>query len=291
MRFPAWLSALIILVCCVAGGAEAREKPIPKTPEKFTDYMAERFAEAVPSAKVTVKTPLQLEVVVSNGPHTVMLARVWDFCERERRNCRKEIDDFLSNMPAAMVENADSAKPSDIRVVVRTVGYAEQLRLIAKDHPGHEGIVRPFAGDLWMICVIDMPHGISQLTRDQMTKFHLSEDEAFALGLKNVAAALPPLAEHGHSSKDGKRNYAAGDFYDSSRLLLHESWAEMSKAMSGHLIVAVPSNDFILYGEGGSKAQLTGFADFAHEILSKAPKPLSDEVFHWTPTGWEMVKP
>jgi hypothetical protein len=291
MRFPAWLSALIILVCWVAGGAEAREKPIPKTPEKFTDYMADRFGEAMPGMRVTVKHPLELEVLVPNGPHSVMLARIWDFCERDRRNCRKVVDDFLANMPAAMVEDGDDAKPSDIRVIVRTAEYAEQLRRIEKDHPGHEGIVRPFAGNLWAVCVIDMPHGVMPLTHDRMVKLHLTEDEAFTLGLKNVAASLPPIAEQSRGSKDGKLEFATGSFYESSRMLLHDSWADLSKTMGGHLIVAVPATDFLVYGQGKEQLERTALGGLAHEILRKVPKPLSEDLYRWTPTGWEVDNP
>ena len=281
----------LTLLSLASAPAQAREKPIPKTEDKFTSYLADRFAEALPTAKVTVKGPLELEVVVQKGPHQVLLGRVWDFCARDRRHCRKEVDSFLETMPHVLVESTDDPKTADIRVVVRTTDYIEQLRRMGAAGSDHQAVFRQVAGNLWMVCVIDMSHGISTMTHGEMAKFHLTEDAAFALGLKNLAAALPPLAEHSHGPKGSTTKYAFGDFYESSRMLLHDSWADMAKVMGGHLVIAVPSNDFLIYGDGTTKADRVVMGGLAHEVLAETPKPISGDLFEWTPTGWRLANP
>ena len=287
------LVAMAAAILCLFASfpSQAREKAIPKTADKFTAYMADRFSDALPSVKASIKGPLELEVVSPKGRQQVFLNRVWDFCERDRRNCRKEVDSFLANMPSVVLETTDDSKPSDIRVVVRPSAYVEQLRKLGADRADYKGVFRPFAGDLWMICVLDMPHGVATLNQAGLAKLHLTEDEAFALGLKNLTATLAPLAEHSHEPKNSPINFATGDFYESSRMLLHDSWSGLAKAMGGHLIVAVPSSDVLVYGDGTAQLNRTALGGLVHEIVGKAPKPISSDLYEWTPTGWTVANP
>ncbi len=292
IQFAALIFALSLSSFLVGGPAYAREKPIPKTVEGFTAYMADRFAEAMPGDKVTVRGPLQLEVVVPAGPHTVNLNRVWDFCERDRRHCRKEVDGFLENMPGTMTEfSGREIKPADIRAVVRSSAYAAQVHRMAANGPDHDGIVRPIAGDVWMIVVVDRPHGIEPLNHGDMAKLGLTEDQAVALAIKNVAAALPPIEADTHPVQQTSFKMVGGDFYDSSRMLLHDSWAKLSAEMGGHLVIAVPNPDLLIYGNGSGNAERIVFGGFVRMVLGKADKPISADLFEWTPGGWKVVKP
>lgn len=142
-----------------------------------------------------------------------------------------------------------------------------------------------------MVCVGDSPHGIRILQHAQLTKLGLTEDQAIELGLKNTAAALPPLQADSHELKKYGLKFTAGDFYESSRILLHDSWAGMSKAMGGHLVIAVPTHDFLIYGNGSDKEGRVSLAAFANMVFDKAQKPMTPTLYQWTETGWEVVKP
>lgn len=282
---------LLILACVALASAGAREVPLPKDPDKFTDFMADRFGEAIPGGKVKVAGPLRLSLTLPDGGHTVYLDNIWHGCEADRRHCRKSIDAFVVNMTGAMKEETAEIKPADIRAVVRTADYADQARKAAGGKPERAPIVRPVAGELWMVCVGDSPHGIRVLQHAELTRLGLSEDQVIALALKNTAAALPPLADHTHELKKYGVKFAAGDFYESSRMLLHDQWAGMSKAMGGHLVIAVPTHDFLIYGNGSSREQRIPLAAFANMVMDKAQKPMSPTLYQWTETGWEVVKP
>jgi uncharacterized protein YtpQ (UPF0354 family) len=291
MRYRLLFPLLVALACMFGAQAQAREPALPKDPDKFTDVMAARFSDAIPGAKVTAKAPLRLEVVIANGAHTVYLDNIWSLCERDRRQCRKNIGDFLINMSGTMKEDSIAVKAADIRLVVRTADYVDQARKMAAGRPDRAVLTRPVAGDLWMICVGDSPHGIRVLQHAELAKLGLTDEQAIALGLKNTAAALPPLEADTHVLKQMGLKFATGDFYESSRMLLHEQWAAMSKTMGGHLVVAVPNNDFLIYGNGGGNGDRMVLSTFAKTVMEKAPKPMSASLFQWTPTGWEVVTP
>jgi uncharacterized protein YtpQ (UPF0354 family) len=284
--------AALLLFALLPVLAHAREKPIPKDIDKFTTFVAERMAEAMPELKVSITGPLSVGIVVAGEPSTVRLNAIWDFCERDRRRCREQIEDYVTTTSSMLREagEIEQIRPSDIRLVVRGPAYIEDLKNVAAGRPDFVGVFRPVAGDLWLICVADRPHGVQPLRQSDLAKLGLTEDQTIALGLKNLAAALPALAADTHVMKPGL-TFAAGDFYESSRMLLHDSWAEMSRAMGGHLVVAVPETDVIIYGNGGGNGDRLVLSAFAQTMAEKAPKPISVSLFEWTPDGWQVVTP
>lgn len=284
-RLP--LLALFVFACLFANLLLAREAAIPKTVDKFTDYMADRFADAMPEKKVTIKGPLELHVV----DYDLRLDSLWRSCAADRSDCANQVNLYLARLPAIMTELRDvEVKPADIRVVVRGTAYVEDVARSTAGMPEAAPVVRSVAGDIAMICVVDQPRGFKMLSHADLVKLNLSEDQAIALGLKNVAASLPPLVSVTEDAKQVGFKMASGDFYESSRMLLHDSWAETSKAMGGHLVVAVPQSDMLVYSDGGGNG-VTAVGAFARYVVAKAQKPISSSVFHWTPTGWEVAKP
>ena len=282
---------LLVLACIVVASARAREPALPKDADKFTAFMADRFSEAIPDSKVKVTGSLTLELNPGGGAHSIYLDNIWRTCAGDRRHCREQVKNFVANMIGTMKESSVEVKAADIRVVVRPADYAAQARKIAEGKPERAPIVRPVAGDLWMVCVADSPHGIRVLQHADLTKLGLAEDQAIALALKNTAAALPSLQADSHDLKKYGLKFAAGDFYESSRMLLHDQWVEMSKSMGGHLVIAVPNNDFLIYGNGAGQESRAALSAFAHMVVDKAPKPMNATLFQWTEAGWEVVKP
>jgi hypothetical protein len=269
----------------------ARSKAIPDDVDGFTEDLAGRFAKALPDRTVKVVGPLALEIGPPAKGDQVSLQRPWDYCQRERRQCAREVKDYVAEITGTIEESGAPTQASNIRVIVRGPGYVEQMRQIAANKPEAEGIVRPVAGGLSLICVVDAPHGVKTLEKGDLAALGLSEDQAIALGIKNVAAALKPLDQDTHIFPKLGVKFATGDFYESSRMLLHDDWAEMSKAMNGHLVVAAPSSDVLVFGNGGGNGDRIVLAGFVRTIAEMAPKPLSATLFHWTATGWEVAKP
>jgi len=271
---------------------QAREAPIPKDQDKFTAYMAKRFTEAEPAAKISVKGPLALNIERgANDTQTIFLTNVWDFCGRERRQCRKSVDDFIQKMSAIQRQSHTDPTMQNIRVVIRGSAYVRDLEEMGRKNPEHAPIVRPLGGDLWEVCVVDQPNGISQLQKGALSKLGLTEEQAVAAGEKNVAAALPPLEKDTRTVPKMGLTFAAGDFYETSRIALHTSWADLAKRYGGHLVVAAPTSDFLIYGNGTEKHDRLLLSAFAHTIVEKANRPISVTLLQWTQTGWEVVTP
>jgi uncharacterized protein YtpQ (UPF0354 family) len=178
-----------------------------------------------------------------------------------------------------------------LRVVVRNGQYVDGLRKMSESDPKAAGIFRPIAGDLWLVCVADGAHGIKLVNQDDITKLGLSVDQAIAVATEKTKAALPPLADKVHDLPENGLGYIAGDFYDTSRLIFHDDWAQLSRKMNGHLIVAVPGTDMLLYGDGSTPVKLDALRSFVISAAGQAQRPISSTLLHWTPSGWEPANP
>ena len=74
-----------------------------------------------------------------------------------------------------------------------------------------------------------------------------------------------------------------------SRLLLHADWAKASKQFGGHLIVAAPSAEELLYADGSSAEAIDALSALAHDRFAKAERGISPSVFEWQPERWVVV--
>jgi uncharacterized protein YtpQ (UPF0354 family) len=146
-----------------------------------------------------------------------------------------------------------------------------------------------FAGDLWLVCVADLPSSVRVLNRGDLEKLGLSKDEAIALGRQNVSASLRPLNAVTQPLPPQGFGYIEDNEYESSRILLHGEWAELAATMKGDLIVAVPGDRLTVYGDSGRPQAVPAMAAFARYALDRMQRPISATLFRWTPSGWEPV--
>jgi uncharacterized protein YtpQ (UPF0354 family) len=110
-----------------------------------------------------------------------------------------------------------------------------------------------------------------------------------ALAKRNLVAALRPFDTVVHGFPDEAFGYIRGDYYEASRLTLHDEWAPLAKKAKGSLIVAVPAIDVVLYADSGREQAMRAMTAVALDVVSKAQRPISAMLFKWTPEGWEPV--
>ncbi len=282
------IAALLLIAAVVSG--EARETAIPDDEAGFTAYLADAFAQQLPEARVVIVGPLHLAVTpAGSGTHDLYLHNVAGGCARDRRDCHRHVAAFVENMSASIKEEAAPVERSMVRAVLRHDAYIGQARKVGTRIAGAEPIVQPFAGDLWMVCVIDLPHGIKILNLRDMKKLGLSVGEAFALAQQNLSAGLKPLEAATRPSTPEGFWVVAGDYYDASRVMLHDAWRPIANQMKGSLVVAIPTNDVLLYADSAHEQAVKSMADHARYVVSTAERPLSAALFKWTPSGWEVI--
>lgn len=282
------LAALATALLAAIVGASAAAVPQDET--GFTAYVAQALSQALPEGRVSVERPLALTVSLPPNPGAFSLAleNVWRYCARSAQGCTDAVGTFVANSAATLRDAVAPIDKATLRAVIRSKTYLDDLRR-RPELNGSAPVAQPLAGDLWMLCVVDRKAGVKILTTGDLALLKLSEAEALKLATRNVSGALPPLKSVLHDVPSSGIGYIAGDFYASSRMLLHDDWADLARKLHGKLVVAVPAPDLLVYGEGKDRATLDAISAFARDAASKTERPISMSLFKWVVGGWEPV--
>jgi len=289
---------LVVIMSVVASSASAN---VPTDDAGLTAFAAEAFARGLPEAKVTIKGPLLLDLETSSSEGSadahvtkthlqITLHNVADHCRRDPEKCDQEVTTFVANFIATVKEMSTPIQKFELRVVVRSAEYVESARHRLAGRPDSDFVARQFVGGLWALLVADSAHAIKSVSAQNLAPLGLSADAAMSLGEQNVAAELGPLNTAIHELPPNGVGYINGNFYNSSRLLLHDDWKELSKSMNDHLVVAVPANDIVVYAAAGDPIALDAIGIMVKAVGMKSVRPLSGTLFKWVPGGWEIVR-
>jgi uncharacterized protein YtpQ (UPF0354 family) len=270
-----------VLVFSAALCSSALGQEVPKGQSAFTEHVAEQLRREVRGAEVTVKGPLTLTV----GELQANLDRIFAFCGVNATGCQREISTYVKGVAQAYSDRLAPLSKESVRIIVRTRAYVEGAI-------SNKVLLQPrdLAGGLVMLPAIDMPRTIKPLVLRDNEELGLSADEVFKLGLANLRKHLKPLMQIAGGVQPGQFGNIAGDVYHSSRLVLHGSWAPLAQAQGGKLIVAAPATDTVLYIADDSPLAIDALRALAGNVSRRRPNPLSIELLHWTPSGWEVVR-
>jgi hypothetical protein len=281
-RLPGLLACAILSLPNIAIAAK-----IPLDEEGFTTALAEAFRKVMPGFKVTIRGPLALTIVgPDSDSHQSALDTVYGFCQRNPENCDEAVKGHVAEMSDTFARKKTLDR-SLLRAVVRPVGYVDAIRKVfaGKEEPP----VAPFMGDLWIICMYDMPQAISTLGPGDLAKLGLSREEALEIAMKNDAALFAPVEQVGHSIPEEHIGLVATNPYESSRLLLPESWSTLAAKYGGQLLVAAPGTGVMIYADGRQPNALQIMRDHAAMVAMRVTRQLSPTIFRWTPVGWVVA--
>ncbi|HEV2675064.1 MAG TPA: hypothetical protein VGV37_11030, partial [Aliidongia sp.] len=114
--------------------------------------------------------------------------------------------------------------------------------------------------------------------------------EALALATKNDADILVPIEQAAHPFPGGEVSLVATSPYEASRLLAPESWATIAAKNGGQLLVAAPGTDVMIYMDARRPNAVDTMRRAVGVVAMKATRPLSSQIFKWSPAGWALVQ-
>jgi len=253
-------------------------------------HAAAALRQALPSGfDVTVVDPLTLTIgPQGTKPYRVNLDRINSVCLADPDHCDAVLEDFVAKVAQLVKNRAAAPSKEQLRAVVRPVEYLHEIR---RGLGTQEVVAAPLVGDLVVMCFFDKPTAMLGATISDLKSLGLTSDDAIALCKRNVKSALPPLQSQIKSLPDRSFGTLTDDPYQSSRLIFHDDWAPVAAEFGGHLIVAVPASDIVIYGKEQDTVALKAMASVAKKLFEQAQRRISTKVFRWTPTGWDVAVP
>ena len=77
--------------------------------------------------------------------------------------------------------------------------------------------------------------------------------------------------------------------YAASHAIFSDDWKRLAENTGGHLIVAVPTRDTLLYMNGDSPAQIAALGTRAAALATASPLGISTDVYRWSGDGWALA--
>ena len=261
---------------------------VPRDPDAFTTYVADRFRKLVAGLPVKITGTLSLEVDAAGNLRTLYLDSLLSNYQRRSDASPELVDDYVAKT-VGMVRSSDPpVTRGSLRVVVRPKTYMEQLRETLEGSSAVP-VTAPLAGDLIAMGASDLPTVIRMIDSRTLTRLQLSNDEAIALAKDNMRADFKATLRMASRESRPGINMISGGPYESSLLAFPELWAGLAKKASGNLLVSAPAADVVLFSDADSADAVVGFGHVTRATLIEAERPVSENIFRWSAEGWIVL--
>ena len=272
------LLTAILFVALFAFQAPARGAQSAASEIALTQAAARVFKEAYPNATISISGPLELHAVGGPGIDLkIRLDKVWRACTDDPTSCDASLAEYVRRSAAAFSPAAPPT-PDQIVPALRPKSYLDEVA-DAKTVMA----VEPFAGDLMIVYMLDMPDQARILHRAELTALGIAD--LAKVTRANLALRLPDVTQ---TIQTAPTNTAIplvkGNYWESSRLLQKDLWK--LAATRGPVFVAVPERDSLVFIIAPTPDVLAKFVAVAHAIYQGGKQPLSPSVFRWTDAGW-----
>ena len=145
-------------------------------------------------------------------------------------------------------------------------------------------LTRPFVAPLCLVLMVDYPTQMRGVRTEDLTGLGLAADAAWALAERQTLADLP---EPDRLDSIDESLVAVTEYdYVTSLLLNGEGWRRAAAAVGGDLIVAVPSDQYLIVARRDVISDMAGLRRSTREAFDTAERGISPLVYRWTDSGW-----
>jgi uncharacterized protein YtpQ (UPF0354 family) len=257
-RAMRWVILAVVIAAIVGTFAYRRlvgERLMTK--QQFADAVKHRISEAYPQLAVKEANGLEFVIVKDGKESSFYLDNTYQVYRLNPKHCPQIIDDFLNVMTAKpdIPVTWEEARPR-LMPSLKSRQFLEETRQLRNGAEYLENlVVLDYSKELCVLIAIDSERSIAFATKEQLSKWGVSAQEAFKCSVENLGKLTAPLwsdaTEVAH--KHGFFAFNTMDGYDASRLLLPDFYQRASQALGcDRIAVGVPNRDYIAAFPAGS---------------------------------------
>lgn len=267
---------LLALLCCIFLLSCA---PSAMAPAQFTAEYARTLKAAIPSARVEVKSDLELKLTDSTGTE---LSLFLDNAYKEYTQDPRAIQDVLTRYVTSAKATREDDKRIDRTRIVPIVKDRHWLTEIAESLRGRgiekpiESVFEELNAQLVVVYAEDSSKNIRYLTQESLTEAGLAQSELRALAVTNLRRIIPKIEIHKGPLVS---MVTAGGDYEACLLLFDDLWSSGSIKVDGEIVVAIPSRDLLLVTGSKTPGGITKLRELATKASQQASYRLTDTLF------------
>jgi hypothetical protein len=265
----------------------------PAMAESEKAYQADMLArlhKAVPTATFTPQTDDPFAITITHGPDqmkegTINLHRIFSYCQNApKADCTAAKEEFVATLTAPVPVETKA----DLRVIVRDKEYRDySLGLFAKE-PGRAPLTRQIGDDLFEILAFDTPETIRLAGPEDLKKYTMSIEEAWALGEAQTAKIISPPP----SPEDITKGTVSleGPAYVASALVQKSAWESLAKSVGPDLFMTVVSDHFVFVGITPDGPNFDARAKAVKDDCKEQQRCVSPHIYRWRDGMWKIAR-
>lgn len=168
---------------------------------------------------------------------------------------------------------------------IKTPDFLESLKQM--DIPDNQmPFVEPFVSNLVITYAFDFPERFQMVTRQDMEKLNIAENQILDLALQNFSRDLENIDVENNPPLKVLRT---GGEMEACALLLPDLWPQVEQDVDGELVAAVPFRDLVLLAGTNDSEAMKEIKLAAQEIYDpQETHAITPELFVWRSGIWQL---
>jgi len=246
--------------------------------ESFTASVLKLFQSTDAGGSWTRKDALTL----TNGTGLVVnLDRLWGVCQTHADACPSEVTHFVKTACEIASQASAKATPSALVALVRDKSYLDALSPEVRA----KTISDPLVADLIVVYALDLGASVRGIQEHDLADAGVTRQELPRTARDNVEARLGKISGGLQCHGSDVTALKAGNYLESSRLLLSDAWAALA-ATKGPIVATAPATDVILFVCKPDAVGLTKLTRLTDSFWHTAQRNVSRTLLKWSPQGW-----
>ncbi|HEY0301045.1 MAG TPA: hypothetical protein VGC36_06930, partial [Rhizomicrobium sp.] len=254
---------------------------VPSDPDGFMIHIAAKLGALLPGA--AVKADGMTLLVTRPGGHAIPFDErgYYRLCGEAAFQCDSALDQALRRAADLLAAPSVPGLRVALRRVADCAGEPKSCTAAPSREPMAPLSRRAFA-HLETVCVKLTPAGgYAPVTNADGADLRLGVEAALDTCENSTRAALGPLAP-APPGTDGVAGIAGP--FAASRALFAADGAAL--AAGGHLLIALPQRDLLLYIQGDGPEQIAALAAHARDAVPASGLAIGPDVYRWSAAGW-----
>ncbi len=269
------LTPLALLLLLIVGGGSGTAIEI-LSPDKFTEYCAERIRAKVEAGSVETLVPLQLKLRhPKSGTSTIYL----DAAYETYLTAPEKLDEIVEKYTASAVEALPAANALDasrIVPIIKPRTWLSEVGVAADPAVPSPVVYDSLNPELIVVYAENTPSSLSYFSPAELAEAKIDRQGLRQLAADNLVRLLPKIERRG---EDGVYMVVAGGEFETSLLAVGTGWRQESFKVKGDFVFAAPSRGSLYITGSDDEAGIQTVRGYARTAYRDSAQKISPNLF------------
>jgi uncharacterized protein YtpQ (UPF0354 family) len=283
-RYINYAGFTLLIIGLLLSGCNSK-KPI-LTEKEFARIYMDSLSKAHPEAKFELDSALTIHAKQGEQEFQHFIDNIYTTYRTDPDSISSILSHYVRSTMDLYVGKG-RVDISDVVPIIKPIEYLEEVNSMGKEPNKFPLINENYNEQLVIVFAEDKEDKLSYLTNDYLDSFSVSKDSLKAIAYRNLQRILPEVKLKGDN---GLYMVDAGGLYEASLLLSPTMWTKENFHVSGELVVAIPTRDFLIVTGSNDKKGIKEVKEIVVDWYNKESYPISEYLYKWTGKRFERFE-